>query len=440
MNHTSSNAKKTRKTRKNPVLICPGLGGTMIDFKLKESFYENEFVGLTDALFLPLEKNLWLNPFACVLQRNCFTKLLKPVYDKKTKKLKNIKGLATHLHGKFCGDVASCAGVCKVFGTEYLVPGSQYAHNLVSFLSKFGYEPNKNIFTLGYDFRFIPYPGHVDKYFSFLQKTIEKLYKKYNRKIHVIGHSMGCSLLNIFLNMKSLQWKNTYIKSFISVAPAYDGAPKSLRACLSGDNFNLNPKFFGNNSEYCQAERTMAGLVAMIPLHPQMYGVHKHHHLEHGNEHGPGNGNVVILRKDKRDKLYNLHSRPCMIDILKSISKRSKHDGLHDTAEMLKQMKHLRVKYGWTDPNVKVHQIMSVGIKTETGPYLYNLNDGGLDKDPEYNHTEGDGVVPLYGLYIPKIYKWKDVTFKTFKCSHAHLFINFFPVFQYILDILSDEL
>ena len=64
-----------------------------------------------------------------------------------------------------------------------------------------------------------------------------------NKKINLVGHSLGTSLINIFLNKMKQSWKDKHIERFISISPSYDGGPKSFRTALSGYNFGL-PDFF----------------------------------------------------------------------------------------------------------------------------------------------------------------------------------------------------
>ncbi len=85
----------------------------------------------------------------------------------------------------------------------------------------------------------------------------------------------------------SNNWKQKYINKFIAVSPAYDGCPESLQTVLSGNNMSLNQDLFGSCSDYCNTQRTMAGIISMIPLHKEMYGKL--------DKNGLGNGNTVIV-------------------------------------------------------------------------------------------------------------------------------------------------
>lgn len=52
--------------------------------------------------------------------------------------------------------------------------------------------------------------------------------------VYLFGHSMGNNYILYFLNQQTQDWKDRYIKGFISLGAPWGGAVKSLRVLASG--------------------------------------------------------------------------------------------------------------------------------------------------------------------------------------------------------------
>ncbi len=78
-------------------------------------------------------------------------------------------------------------------------------------------------------------------YYSNLKTLIEKTYTiNGNQKIVLVVHSMGAITSLYFLNkVVDQSWKDMYIRSYISIAGAWQGVAKSVKAFASGDNENI---------------------------------------------------------------------------------------------------------------------------------------------------------------------------------------------------------
>ena len=50
---------------------------------------------------------------------------------------------------------------------------------------------------------------------------------------------MGNKWLLHILNTSTQFWKDMFIKSWIGIAPAFNGSPKVLKTLLSGDDFGI---------------------------------------------------------------------------------------------------------------------------------------------------------------------------------------------------------
>ena len=75
-------------------------------------------------------------------------------------------------------------------------------------------------------------------YYSNLKTLIEKTYAiNGNKKIVLVVHSMGAITSLYFLNkVVDQDWKDTHISSYVSIAGAWQGVAKSVKAFASGDN------------------------------------------------------------------------------------------------------------------------------------------------------------------------------------------------------------
>jgi hypothetical protein len=50
---------------------------------------------------------------------------------------------------------------------------------------------------------------------------------------------MGSKWLLHILNTSSQAWKDIHIKSWIGIAPVFNGSPKALKTIISGDNAGI---------------------------------------------------------------------------------------------------------------------------------------------------------------------------------------------------------
>ena len=241
----------------------------------------------------------------------------------------------------------------------------------------------------------------------------------------------------------SSRWKDRHIKSFIPISPAYDGAPKALRTAFSGYDFGLSGIINVTNQDFTYIGRTMAGVAATIPLLPGMYGNIK---CSKNNKWSEGDGNAVNIIFGNYTKSYNVNNYHNVIDMIEQITAdvydygRNKNDTkyLDDLTEIMKPIAKERMKYAYTDPRVKVYQIIARPVSTEVS-YLYDAN---FNENPIFTtNVVGDEDIPVYGANIPEIYKWKDVTNKIFPpvdgINHFTIYTNCVPTYEYIYKILN---
>ena len=73
-------------------------------------------------------------------------------------------------------------------------------------------------------------------YIQNLVKLVEQTYSEnHNKRVILIGHSMGNTYILYMLNHQSQRWKDTYIQSHVALSGPWGGAAKTLRLMASGE-------------------------------------------------------------------------------------------------------------------------------------------------------------------------------------------------------------
>lgn len=133
---------------------------------------------------------------------------------------------------------------------DFILPGFWVWARIISNLAEIGYDHN-NLHMAAYDWRLdIGNLEFRDRYFTRLKSQIETMYKSQNRKIVIIGHSLGSQVWLYFQKWVeadpkksrdgiggggSNTWIDKHIEAFINLAGPLLGAPKSVSTILSGE-------------------------------------------------------------------------------------------------------------------------------------------------------------------------------------------------------------
>lgn len=243
-------------TPKKPVMIIPGLCSSCL--KVTESPYE-PWVG----------KRIWLS-----MSSIGFEKMWAPVLFGRGKKKNSappVEGdneVEEALKRRWLAHMClapdglsdppgiKLRAVKGLKGCKYLDPGaltdalSYVMGPLAEMLEDLGYEDGVNLDAVPYDWRLPPYRlEERDNYFSELQKKIENMYHQNdNTKVVIIAHSLGNRVTHYFTRFMEKkagrEWASKYLDNWLAIGPLWLGAPKLLRAIITGDRMGLEAFLF----------------------------------------------------------------------------------------------------------------------------------------------------------------------------------------------------
>lgn len=253
---------------KSPIILLPGVYGTNL-----HATYENT---TKVPSYCPKEMNdelLWVNPKYLVPPFfNCLAHILQLQFDNQTNQISNIPGVQIDVHdfgGKGSVDyiVKLKSSINKTNNTttrnniikklknnieniKGKIAFYDNMNSIIEYLSNNGYKIYENLFVAPYDWRKAPF--FVDDFWPRFKELIETAYvKSNNRKVTLIGYSMGSLMLQEFLSSKILlensikksklsgekiwtsikdphqviseEWKSKYLEKVIFLAPSFSG-------------------------------------------------------------------------------------------------------------------------------------------------------------------------------------------------------------------------
>ncbi|KAL0479098.1 phosphatidylcholine-sterol acyltransferase [Acrasis kona] len=141
-----------------------------------------------------------------------------------------------------------------------------YAISLFNYLAdKAGYKFGEDLRGANYDWRLGPkeYSRPNGDYHNFKNLIEETYNKNSNKRVHLIGHSLGGCYIQTFLTTYvSQEWKDKYVSSLISLAGSYLGAPMAAIEMATGTSFGI-PMFDKDGVK--RVMRKMGGAAWMLP-------------------------------------------------------------------------------------------------------------------------------------------------------------------------------
>lgn len=245
----------------------------------------------------------------------------------------------------------------------------------------------------------------MDEYYKNFKDMIESTYKKTGQRLVLICHSMGCPVTLYFLNNQSQDWKDLHIGSLISLAGAWGGAIKALKAFTSGDNLGV---IVIPALKVRKDEQTFPSLAFLMP-----------------SDKFWSPDEVIMTTSEMNvttanyEQFFNLINNPIGFEMWKDV-----HNLIYDL----------------TPPGVEVHCLHGTGI--DTMEFLDYRNVKFPDHQPKITFGNGDGTVnekSLKGCLRWEGQQKQRVFYKQFnKIDHMSILSD--PlVIQYIRSVVNRE-
>jgi pimeloyl-ACP methyl ester carboxylesterase len=195
------------------VMFIPGLGGSSLYTRSDEkSPYRKDWLDLGDLLSI----NSGIG-FAAWKRR------LMVRFDRNT-----LNFVAET--GEICADVGD-----RLKNVSHFGPGNVLG-NLTTVLRE-QFKGRVGLEAMPYNWLMITSAAHLNAFIDRLTTRIEELWPE---RVILVSHSMGAFLTMIFLQRKSLAWKERHIASWIPVNGAFAGTPAAIRGIISGDSFGMD--------------------------------------------------------------------------------------------------------------------------------------------------------------------------------------------------------
>jgi len=206
------------------------------------------------------------------------------------------------------------------------------------------------------------YTAELEDYYVQFKALIEETYDMNgNEKSIIVCHSMGCPVMLYFLNHQPQSWKDTYVKSFVTLAGPWGGAVKALKAFTSGDNLGV---IVVPALTIRKDERTFPSLAYLMPSDTFW------------------NENEILMRNGNKTYAVNNYK-----ELFEDINYPTGYNMWLDTKNLT---------YRLTPPEVEVHCIHGVGVNTME--HLDYKIGHFPDHQPKMTFGDGDGTVNTRSL------------------------------------------
>eukprot|EP01026_Neomeris_dumetosa_P046799 TRINITY_DN3998_c0_g2_i10.p1 TRINITY_DN3998_c0_g2~~TRINITY_DN3998_c0_g2_i10.p1 ORF type:complete len:400 (+),score=48.12 TRINITY_DN3998_c0_g2_i10:149-1348(+) len=210
----------------SPVVLVPGLVGSVIEGK-----FDRPHVPYWDCS----RKSDWHTVFLSLWEAarpNCLINELEVFYDPNTGKYSNQPGVQLRAY-----DFGGIDGVIALDPNEKWL--TQTFLSITEDLQDDGYVVGKTLFGAPYDWRMASAGLEQEGYFSAVKDLIENAVESNGELATIISHSMGCLVVQYFLQSQSDDWIKKNVKDYIAISCPWQGAVPMLKASISGDNFDL---------------------------------------------------------------------------------------------------------------------------------------------------------------------------------------------------------
>eukprot|EP01156_Anaeramoeba_ignava_P005949 Anaeramoba_ignava/a347369_188.p1 GENE.a347369_188~~a347369_188.p1 ORF type:complete len:451 (+),score=134.96 a347369_188:4-1356(+) len=237
----------------DPVLILPGLGGSRMEAKLENFDSKHWFCMQNKDWF-----STWLNVELYVPEIiECVNEYFALDYDSETH-------YNFHKQGASIRPIAGSTGLKNLEPTLSFIRVIAYFAKMLDKFATLGYQEGKTLFPITYDWRLGP--RNLTELFDLVKYTIEYASEiNSGSKVHIITHSMGCTIATLFFARQTQEWKDRYIATWIPLSPAMGGVGEAVEGLLYGINFGI-PILAG--SEIVNMERTYPSIYFFLPRAP----------------------------------------------------------------------------------------------------------------------------------------------------------------------------
>ncbi|KAL0482612.1 lecithin-cholesterol acyltransferase LCAT [Acrasis kona] len=340
---------------RSPIIFSGGLSGGSLMFK-KDNMKGEPFPCFSTT------RNFyqgWINLLEIIpkISQPCFLLDIKPEFVNGT--VRSREGLTV-----IPKDFGGSEGVTYLGSAPLGKKIGPYMLGFFNFLiENAGYKLGVDLRAANYDWRLGPKEfARPNGDYANLKSLVEDTYlKNNNKKVHLMGHSMGGPYLQTFLaTFVSQEWKDRYIASMISLGGSFAGAPMTAIQMTAGTDFGVS---IFDTGALRGIIRNLGGAGWMLPS---------------------PNDDVMIMTAARN------YTSAQMKELF--------HDmGSPDTYAIYKSESEAGDKT--KAPNVPVHCLYGVGTPTLTGAYFSSLNP---DKENATRliYKEGDQTVPLYSLTL----------------------------------------
>ena len=360
----------------NPIIVFGGLASGTIEAKL---------TGITpNKIWCPSDSD-WYKIWVSVVQMIPFVTLectmdnLVPILSDDGK-WGNRPGIETRTVD--WGGVGSTIGV----GPFY------YFSHLFDSLKEYGYVSGETLHTAPYDWRFAPGAGQ-DEWLEQTRNLIEEtVANNGGRPADLIGHSMGCLMALDLLNLQTEEWRDHYVRKFVSQGCPWGGSANFVQSSASG--YALGVPLLPPSILWPVQSAAPCG-VWMYPT-PDLWA-----------------DDELIVRTPSKD--YTVAN---LDELLTDV-------GLPDSRiayETVQQSSVIRRgNFADNAPLVDTYNLYGVGLASdESFEYAKDFNGGVSDPPKALSQSKGDGLVSIRSLERAKM--WKDAHDKKGVGLHSQKF------------------
>lgn len=199
----------------------------------------------------------------------------------------------------------------------------------------------------------------------------------------IVAHSMGAPTSLYFLTkLVDHNWKNMYIRDYITLSGVWHGAAKSAHAFVSGDNEGI---WIVPSSEGRSSQRTYPSTAWLLPYPSDTWS----------------KDDVIIVTPERNYTAWDYK------DLFNDMGYKRGYDMFEEILGLTGDL---------PPPNVTLHCIYGSEVKT---PLQYIYSKGEFpDKQPKTINGDGDGSVNIQSLMACERWKGKqsyNVTLQSFK-------------------------